>query len=512
VSFRLHPWTFQDRKVKLHWYGNIVKRNNRWRIRVAFEDQKNLDIQEYPVGLIPYLRIGQWYHQGMALSTQKLGMPGHVAFADLSVGKMVGSLEVCRRFNYYLHGSPELICNKLWSISVGNLTYYIPLTELARALFATGKFVSNAMFQPNGLSMLLDEVVLQSDSILLAFSKRIPQSALQDDFIRHIAWILGDICIQASYESVFSCLYAQQVAPYGVPLEMVVPPLTDFEIVYRGRHVGDEIMVYEIEGINGLVEPFHTIECKHQSLKERTCIKGTKKGVIAKKKTDSYEILTQTQKEPRTDTNQPILKVDPTRLGFRQSVEIKRVKVHTQIIHQGGQVHYLSGKGGAIIEAGVDDSVVGGDLQPVEMQSFEIEDKNPRHGLERFLDVIDYMVKAYPGLVVDVSIVDLPVIRRFALLDDGTKRKCAIVKVQRQKRITYIIEVARPDEHSVTTLLIFPPDKLEFENHDAKIKGIIRSLVLNQGHWPRSLVYNSRRMRHTTTDTREWAERIYLHL
>ena len=237
---------------------------------------------------------------------------------------------------------------------------------------------------------------------------------------------------------------------------------------------------------------------------------GIKKGVYSNKASDDYQVQADTPEQPKVDTNQPIVKVDTTRLGFVNTVMIRKHKIPSQKIKRGKKVAVIGGRGGALINAGVSESHPGGSLQPVDIQSLEIDSANQKNGLEEFLEMIRYLGDHYEDLKLDISIVDLQGNRRFAYLDNGQRRKCAVVRVTKNNRITYVIEPARPDDHSVTTLLLYPDNK-DLKKHDEMIQQLLKRLVNNQGHWPQviDLLKKHRKIRHTLKSSPDWAIKIY---
>jgi hypothetical protein len=506
---KISPWRFSDKKVRLIWFGDVFQEKHTWKIGVWFDVDGMPMMEKYPVGLLPQLRLAQWFHDGKPLSTQKDGTINSVQIADLSQGHTVDSLAPCRRVGYYLYAKQMMMNNKMWAIPVGSMTYYIPYVELLRVLFATAKDISNAIFRPNGLAYLVDQVSKVGNELRIMFSANVHKNSLEDDFIRQIAWVVSDQKVQTSFESVFSYIYVQNSRSFGTTLEFQIPSLQSLTIHYRGLSKANEVIVFEILGIDGLDDGLLRIDIKHPLLKEKRYVNGIKKGVYTKKDPDEYQIQTDTPEVPKVDTNQPVVKADPTRLGFVNDVVIRKHKIPSQVIKKGTGIAVIGGRGGALVEAGVTESQPGGSLQPVDIQSLEVDSANQKNGLEEFLAMIRYLEIHYKDLKINVSTVDLPGNRRFAYLDNGQRRKCAVVRITRNNRITYVIEPARPDDHSVTTLLLYPNNS-DIKEHDDKINCVLKKLVYRQGHWPQVTEFTgSKKLRHSLKQTGEWGDRIY---
>lgn len=510
-SIRIKAQALEKKTVKLHWFGNVRQdvRNN-WRLGVAFEDKNQLIKIECPIGLLPMLRIGQWYHNGTPMATQKEGMIGAVTIPAGTAFQQDTSLAVCRRFQYYLYRDAELIKQQMLSFTVHGTTYHIPQIEIIRALFALHKVCSNAMLRPNGLSLLINQASIQNQELNIVFAKEIPVSTLTDAFVHHIGWILSNADVRTSFESIYMQVYQQGMyLKYGVPLSLVPPDLDGITLTYRGILNGNEVMILEIIGIDGLQSSINTITYTHPLLKERIYVPGLKKRQIQKGKLDKVEVDATSKEMPREDNRQPIIEQEPTKLGFGSQPKIVKVANKTQNIHQGDIYVSRQGRGGATVKGGVDESIVGGKLQPIDVQSLDVQESKS-HGLEQFLQMIHLMRSSYPELTISVSLIDLPLGRKFSVLPDGQRRKCAVVRTERSGNITYILEVACPDGHSLSTLLLYPMNN-DVNIHEKYIQGILRNLVLNQGHWNQRKItcFNFDKSRHISSDFQQWMERLY---
>ncbi|TCT17238.1 hypothetical protein EDD68_1321 [Melghiribacillus thermohalophilus] len=114
------------------------------------------------------------------------------------------------------------------------------------------------------------------------------------------------------------------------------------------------------------------------------------------------------------------------------------------------------GRGGSHVRQGsVNETVLGGKLQPLEFNTLELAHDLKGHGLDDFLRMIKYLKTKYQNLKISISIIYLPLGRKFSWLPDGRRRVCAVVKVMQSGRIPlYILEVGRPDNKPLSTLLL----------------------------------------------------------
>lgn len=505
---RINDRKLANRTVKLHWFGNIRQTtHNSWRIRVAFECKGELFTIDRPLATLPLLRIGEPYHDGVPLASQK--MADLVDSVTIPAEPRMWSskaLHVCRVFNYFLYANPEFINQRIHSFESNGRVFHVPHVELIRALFAHHKTISNAMLHPNGLAFLIDQYTREETKMGIRFSSEVAVKSLTEDFVHHIAWIISKQDVLRSYESIFSTAHANLHPKYGAPLSCASPRLDGVSLQFRGLQSGNEVLVLEVLGIGGLDIDLKQIIFRHPSIRQKSYEPGQRKRRIFRSDDEGFDIVDET---PKVDTHQPVVSHEPTVVGYSRRAEVVKVAERSQLVYQGGSFVERKGKGGAIIPASVDESMVGGKTQPVDVQSLEITEGGTNGELREFLEMIRRVKSSRPDLVISVSINDLPDGRQFAYLPNGDRRKCAVVRVQRQSLLTYILEVARPDGHSLSTMLLYPFSKEEHVIH-YMIQDILHDLVFNQGHWNVAKITKARvrKLRHNHTRISDWARKV----
>jgi len=518
ASVKLRPWPFGDRVVKLHWFGHVrLTKNNKWRITAAFEDRQNIELIQYPIGLLPILKIGQYYLKGQALISQASGSIDTAYVNDLSDGYTENSLDVCRRFNYYLYGNAELIKQNVWCLQSHGTHFYIPHIELVRALFAKNKVLANALLRPNGLVYLLDHDHINKRQAMLDFSRESPASVVNDDFVQHFSWIYLVPEIRNSFESVQTNVYAQSIASnyglaYGHAVELAVPKLLNSEWTFRGKRFDNQVLIYELLSFSAAELPVDRIDYSHQSIKRRVYSNNPKKKRISMQgKERTFEIDSEDENQAREDTHQPVVESEATQMIFTNNPEINRIAKYEQQINQGDSYTSNQGRGGAaFIAASVDESIAGGSIQAIEFKTLEITYERDGFELEDFYEMIKCLEEIHPKLRLSMNLVNLPLGRKFSWLPDGRRRVCAIVCVDRGRRTAYILEVARPDQRSLSTLIIQFPEAENREQEEKAIHELLLKLVLNSGNWPTKWLrnINHAKLRHTSTEPNHWAERV----
>ncbi len=520
ASIKLTPWPFRDRIVKLHWFGYVrLTSANRWRIAVAFEDQQKVILVHYPIGLLPVLRIGQYYKNGQVLVSKNTGTIDNIHVKALNDGYTANSLDVCRRFNYYLYGNAELINQKVWCFQADSIHYYIPHIELIRALFAKNKVLANALLRPNGLFYLLDYYYSENKHAQFDFSRDIPAAIIDDDFVQHFSWLYLVPEIKNAFESVQTNVYAQATLPncglaYGQPLELIVPNLLNSHWIFRGNRIGYHVLIYELLSFSGAELPVTRINYSHPSIKRRVyCNTSKKKQIVTQTKEQIFEVDGNDKNQAREDINQPVVESEATQMAFVNKPKIKRIAKYEQQINQGDSYNSKNGRGGAIsIIASVDEPIAGGNIQPIEFKTFEVVCERDGFGLNDFFKMIKRLEETYQELNLSMNLVNLPLGRKFSWLPDGRRRVCAIVRVDRiGRKPGCILEIARPDQRSLSTLVVQFDENKSRGDKEKAIYGLLLSLVFNGGSWPTERLRKvcHAKLRHTNTEPSHWAERIY---
>ncbi|MEC1698149.1 Tn7-like element transposition protein TnsE [Schinkia azotoformans] len=513
---KIRPWPFGNNIVHLHWVGNVKLRNKQWYIQVAFAYNSDCTILDLPIGVLPMLRIGVPYKDGLPLITQKTGTYYYVTLEDLSIGSTVKAIDVCRKFNIFLYKRPELMNQNMWTFHSNGLTYFISHLELIRALFTPNKTLANAILRPNALNLLVTQSYYTNNgqTVFLDFDDTIPGSIMNGDFVRFFGWLYFDNDIKKSFESIQSNAYSYRIKnknQYSIPLEISVPSTGQINMSVRGIEKNNEVFILEIQGTDIADPPFYEIQYRHKSNKKYVYSKDPKKKRISKQEKKSDLVLNEKNGErSKEDTHQPVIDLDPTQIAFRHSTVVTRISKSEQKVNQGDEYISNKGRGGGIKHqiVGLDESIYGGEIVPIEFNSLEISDSILNYGLDNFITMVRYLSKQYPQLIISINVVFLPAGRKFSFLPDGRKRICVIVKVVINNNAFYILEVAVPDNYSLSTLIV-PLINNQGEN-ERLIQSLLKNLVLNNGNWSKSFLkkINHSKIRHSYENYKLWGKRI----
>ncbi|MCM3715864.1 Tn7-like element transposition protein TnsE [Alkalihalobacillus oceani] len=513
---RIRPWPFKDEITSLHWIGNVkMKSTHQWYIDVAFKTKNKIQIIELPIGLLPTLRVGQYYQEGLPFTTQKEGTYGEAKVTNLQNGKVSNAIDICRKFNYFLFKEPTLMNQKIWSFQAEQITYHISHVELIRALFAKNKTLSNALVRPNGLDFMISKAsTFGNNSVAIDFNHQLPSTVISSKFVQYFSWLYLNKEIKQSFASVQSNLYANATKTSSyLMLEVAIPPLRNINIAFRGLINQQDVLILELIGIDNMTIPVSQIEYSHPSIKRRLYTNAPKKHRLTQgnNKEDLHELNEKEQDRSKEETNQIVDEIDPIQLGFKDPIVIRAVKKFNQKVNQGDI--YISNKGsgggtkrGKVV--GVDEPVYGGNIKPLEFQSLEIAKEISGYGLDGFIKMIKYLSKNNPQLSVALNIVYLPLGRKFSFLPDGRRRVCAIAKVSSFRKMSYIIEVAVPDDKSISTLVI--PAKGGYQRDEGRIKELLLNLVFFGGSWSKSFMESIPHMkvRHLREVPSKWSRRM----
>lgn len=202
--------------------------------------------------------------------------------------------------------------------------------------------------------------------------------------------------------------------------------------------------------------------------------------------------------------------------GFLQKPKIEVDRKDLQSVHTGGDT-LIPGRGGKQVGSSqiisTEDSVFGGDTPPLEFTSLQAIPAQEGIGLEDFFRVIQKLVEIYP-VKVQMSVFPLPSGRRFSVYGNGIRRTYAIVRVSIGIKQQYILEIARADSWSISTLILTPKDQLSVEKIEYYINLLLEGLVNKSGHWEQSALdqcggMNVEKLRHYQNDSIEkWSYRL----
>lgn len=517
---KLRPWTFEkNKKVVLKWIGNVAIKDKQWRIRAAFEADNQIEMLDFPMAALPLLRVGAFYKDGLLMDSNTTGIIYDVNIPQLNQYKVVSSLDACKEFGYYLHKIPELMFQYVFEFTVEGNTYYLPQFEFIRAVFAVNKVITNAMMQPNGLELLVKKSYSKNYTAYLELADEIPNMIVKDDnFLRYLSWLYFSSEIKGSFESVYTKIKAKMNKRDFLKLEIQLPSSKNTQISFRGIRKGNKFLILQWLGSNIEGTIFGDIEVKHKAFKKRIVSQGKRKYRKSFQQNAFETILNDNMvKRSKQDTNQPVEEIFGTQFDFGNPATIHKLFGDIQEINQGDIYISNQGQGGGIqkqpqqVEVGLDESIYGGTIQPIDFKTLQVVKNINGQRLEKFIKMIQMLSKDTHKFQVEMNIVYLPLDRKFSFINENVRRCACIVRVKNRltNKIQYVIEVATPDNKSLSTLIVYK----NFIN-EIDLKKLLEKLVKSCGSWNKDIIknLNCEKVKHTNDNLIDWKRRLEMKL
>ena len=516
---KLRPWTFdKDKKVVLKWIGNVEIADTQWRIRAAFEANNQIKMLDFPIAAIPLLRVGAFYKDGQLMDVKTTGIIYDVNIPQLNQYKVVNSLDACKEFGYYLHKMPELMFQYVFEFTVEGNTYYLPQFEFIRAVFAVNKQVINAMMLPNGLEFLVKNSYFNNSRAYLVLADDIPNEIAGDEnFLRYFAWLYFSPKVKNSFECIYTKIKAKQSNGEFLKLELELPSSTDTHINFRGIQNGNKFLILQWLGSNMEGTTFSDIEVKHKAFKKRVVAHGKRKYRNSYEKDGVEKILNDnTAERSKQDANQTVEVIVGTQFDFGNPATIHKLFGDTQEVNQGDIYISNQGQGGGVQKqqqqkVGMDESVYGGTIQPIDFKTLQVAKHINGQGLEKFFKMIQLLSKDTHKYQIAMNMVYLPLGRKFSFINENIRRCACIVRVKNRltNKTQYIIEIATADGKSLSTLIIY-----QYNFNEKFLKRILLNLVLNSGSWNKEILKNldCEKMKHTSNTIYEWKNKLIMKL
>jgi len=193
-----------------------------------------------------------------------------------------------------------------------------------------------------------------------------------------------------------------------------------------------------------------------------------------------------------THVDQPIADAPATLLGFRRTPKFERKAKRETLAYSGGseRTDAPSPNGNKAHTVRKDTTVstvepfYGGEIQPVDFIGVELMGATNSTGLRDCLKAGRHIIASHSQPRLHCGVVEIPGNRAFCRLADGSKRPCAVTEVtQEGVEPCYILEVARPDNWSVSTLFVRILTTAPEQSVGGFITELLEELVKRDGHW-----------------------------
>lgn len=530
---RLRPWPFgKAERVRLYWLCSPYKTaDGTWLLRAVFvnDDQSSPRVVDYPWGTLPALRMGGIYVDGLLQKEDSESDLQRLYIPNLQNGSLCKAFDLPKKL-YSFYQNSLLGRERLWMFRVGQTVFYIPCLELARAFLAPSKTLANQLMKPHGIDSLIEEERLQDDTLSIHLSGIIPRTLVNNRSVAHLIWLYYEETARESWESLYREIFAEaiQLSPAqpasglstGIPLSIKPPVSGPCELQFKGVLYNKFCLILEIFKTNSSTNfPFSTVVYTHPSLKKRDPGIGSEpsRRIVPKKEHDPLE-LDADARPARNESYQSLVETDITAMGFSHLPSFIRETVDSTAgessISATPDITIYIKRGENIVST--NEPYYGGEVRPVEFIGFHLTPSENINGLEEFLTAIRHIVTNYSSPTVRCSVVEIPGNRSFCHLPDGSRRNCAVVEII-QDGITpsFILEVARPDQWLISTLLIkVHAARYTARSIEKEIADLLEDTVKRDGHWnveklEQSPTFTGIRLRHIYQQSSwTWSHRI----
>ena len=518
---KIKNWPFKS-KVILHWVNSpyISSTNRQWRTMATFRFTDQLKMLEVPWGILPWLKLGQIFQDGKPLSETI----GEQITIDITPESFVlkKAVDVLPKEFYLLQSNDNLTENCI-VFQDKNMTIILPVIEAIRAILAINKSLAYGLLESSYLRRIITRYEIRNQVLSISFSQEIPYKSLTEATIRLIARILYDDSFQQAWHSVYSQRFAifNITKSEKIPLSIKLPHLHSS---WRVKAICNQsicliLEILEISPKNNL--PFKEIQYDHPSYKEIDTtgrISEVDNGhIIPLPASQDIDISEQSPNQSKT---LKIIDTVTSPMLESNTIIVTKIKKITQInndivIYKKTPIHT-----GLSETVTLSDKAPNGKFPAAEFKTIQhLQERVPVglkglsniDGFGKFSQAIQHIQNLYAEWQINVEVYPLNINIPFARVDNG-KRKYCIVKVSSEvsKKVSYILEFARPDARSISTLIFTI-------SQGTNLKKIISDLINNtlspNGSWKIDDINQLKELdyllaKHCEDTPKEWSARL----
>lgn len=474
-KLKLGNWSFEKgKKAKLIWIGEPFKHNNKWMIDTYFNDGESTKrvIQDW--ANIHFLSIDKYYTDGDLRSGEVIDNDGVMKTIDINLS---GITPKYNETEWNILKSNYRSQSKTFSFWKNNVLYTIPIIEIVRAVLAPNTFMLNTILYNDILEDYFTYSI-EDRKLQIDFTNEYKKSCLNDKYYNHLAWMISNEEILKMYNDIGYNIISKGklIFDFNIP---------NFSITARTKRNKHGFTIMEILKVTSKEIKIDELTVYHPSFQER------KKSDEAKLRT--YINLNNKDEDKIIDNsvdgakdfderinnelilheyiNIPTVKKEKTRSGRLRTIEDNNTQKY---IINDDNLRTLSSEGGIKKASGIEASANDEAIIPKELNDFIYS--------LRELEKLEWIKK------VDISIVKLPLGRKFSYLNNGLdRRKCLIAEIIKVNGdILSIIEVERQEKLLSTLVLkidVYINRKLIYEK-------LLYGLIYKSGKWSNEVIEN----------------------
>ena len=337
-----------DEPLELFWIAGLcLDDKHNWNVRCVFRGKQTGELfkSKLPIGMLPILRLGIGFDQGLLKHEDGLGVNAEIVISNMADYDIITSAEIPNELYPLPNG--EAGTQRLFRYRVGNLQVLIPVIELLRLMFIHNRALAIALMRPGGVEQLYTpQTPGFREAAQVRFTKEMPASVIGKVFAQEFGWLVLDSEARHAWDSV-------QHLSEGQAYVLFQPPaIRDSVWSFRGIRYGDQWFVLELKSFTGRRLPFNELEYSHPSFR-KIILAPTEKGDRKKsKKQENGEEKESSDKEVNVDgegagsTSYRVAKITETFVrqpAFENKVVIK--KKSKEVEQSSGKPGSAAGKG-----------------------------------------------------------------------------------------------------------------------------------------------------------------------
>jgi hypothetical protein len=286
-----------DEPLELFWIaGLFLDDKNNWNVRCVFRGKLTGELfkSKLPIGMLPILRLGIWFDQGLLKHEDASGVNAEIIISNMADYDIITSAEIPNELYPLPNGKAGT--QRLFRYRVGNLQVLIPVVELLRLMFIHNRALAIALMRPGGIEQLYTpQTPGFREAAQIRFAKEMPRSVIGSAFAQEFAWLVLDPQARRAWDSV------QQLSEGQAYVLFQPPAIRNAAWSFRGIRCGDQWFVLELKTFTGRRLPFNELEYSHPTFRKTIVAPAEKSDGKKPKKQEKGEKKESSDKEVNVD-------------------------------------------------------------------------------------------------------------------------------------------------------------------------------------------------------------------